>query len=203
MTTQAFNQDNDNILKKILATSELAKFESQILEATSGLSNERHSELIINLCNVIFRQHLTIKKQAEKIEDLQNKLDSKNIAIKTYQTMLFGSQSEKAKTLGQQEGSDDKINSDVPDTKENNQIGNTKDQSGKGEELSSSKKKNKRKYKKPPKRNKIPSKIPRVRIHHNAPCHCPSCGKAFKELKNMYAKSEELGIKVIFMQKSI
>ena len=163
-----------------------------------------YGELVRCLCKTIIEKNKMILEQCVTIKELKNEIDSQKLTINTLQTKIFGTQSEKTKTLEQdkEQEEDSTPDEEIAENTVSSENKSTKNDGAKGTYAEANKRKKikgrKKNYKNHPKRKQLPVSLPRVRVTHNKDCNCPFCGKKFKELKNMFDVSEELNISIQF-----
>jgi transposase len=200
MKTQAFTNDiNNNMIQEILSSVGLENFSTYTCLIADESFKSTEQELIQALVRVVGQQYLSIKKLESDNKKLHEECDSLNLTVKTLQTIIFGTQSEKAQTIKNNidspKDNDNENNSDKGDSEEKETQSDAKSFEREIKKRSSNTDIRKN-HKKPPARNKIPEHLQRVDIFHKAQFHCPICAAAYIETV-MYDCSEELTVKLL------
>ena len=118
MRIQAFtNEINNNMIQEILTSVGLEKFSTYTCLLSDESFKSTEQELIQALVRVVGQQYLSIKKLESDNKNLHEDRDRLNLTVKTLQTIIFGTQSEKAQTINN--------NIDSPNDKDNGDENNS------------------------------------------------------------------------------
>jgi transposase len=188
---------NDNILKDVLTSVGLEKLITNIAEINTEKSVKNiEIEIIQSLTKALVHEY----SENRRLRSLCEKL---KLVIKTFKTIIFGSKSEKAKTLSEEvTASNAKENNHENESKKEDDI--CKDKEKKSENESSKNKDADKKssrdaapknYENRPARKRLPEHLHRVDVVHEGNFHCPKCARAY--IKTVMADlSEELAVKL-------